>query len=130
MKKLISVAVGFVLIGGLAACGSEEAKDVDKNLTKDADNFSVSRRVTFVNGITDRVVLEITGKCSVDPGDSNRMSVICKTDDKYIKHFLGKSDNVFWTVEQVEASDTSASHYRFVLRPGSVIPEVSIRPSK
>jgi len=114
----------------LAGC-STEAEDVDRNLTTDADNFKIARKVTFVNGITDKVVLEITGLCSVDPGDANKMSVKCKTNQgSYVKHFLGKSDNVFWTVEQIEASNTSASRYRFVIRAGALLPEVSTAPTQ
>lgn len=126
--KLVAVlGISAVLLAGC----SKEADDVDRNLTTDADNFKVFRKVTFVNGITDRVVLEIQGRCSVDPGDVNRMSVICKDNEgKYVKHFLGKSDNVFWTVEQLEASDTSASRYRFVIRAGALLPEVTTAPTK
>lgn len=128
-RKLIAVAaIGATLL--VAGCTSEAA-DVDKNLTKDADNFKVARRVVFTNGITDRELLTVEGFCSVDPGDAVRMSVKCKTDDgKYVKHFLGKSDNVFWTVEQLEPSDTSASHYRFVLRPGSLVPKVDVNKAQ
>jgi hypothetical protein len=130
MKARILAILAIVAALVLAGCSSE-AEDVDKNLTKDADNFKIVRRVTFVNGITDKVVLEISGLCSVDPGDASKMSVKCKTNDgKYVKHFLGKSDNVFWTVEQLEASDTSASRYRFVIRAGALLPEVTTAPTK
>ncbi|MCD5310966.1 beta-sandwich lipoprotein [Kineosporia babensis] len=115
---------------GLAAC-STEAESVNENLNKDADNFKVARKITFVNGITDKVILEAQGLCSVDPGDANRMFVTCKNDDgKYVRHSLGKSDNVFWFVEQLEATDTSTSAYRFVVRPDSLIPEASVESSK
>ena len=127
-KTIILGAVAAVLL--TAGC-TTEAADVDKNLTKDADNFKIARRVIFTNGITDRELLRVEGYCSVDPGDAEKMSVKCKDNSgKYVKHFLGKSDNVFWTVEQLEASDTSASRYRFVLRPGSLVPDVDVKQSK
>ena len=125
-RKLIAIPVVLAAALALSAC-QDEAQDVDKNLTQDADNFKITRKITFVNGITDRELLVVTGKCSVDPGDAYKMSVKCKTDDgKYVKHFLGKSDNVFWTVEQTEASDTSASHYQFTIRPAAIIPNVKV----
>lgn len=121
----VAVMVGLATLG-LSAC-TTEAQSVNDNLSKDADNFKVARRITFVNGITDKVILEAQGLCSVDPGDSQRMFVTCKDDDgKYVRHSLGKSDNVFWFVEQLEATNTSTSAYRFVVRPDSLIPEVSV----
>lgn len=109
----------------LAAC-TKEADDVNKNLSTDADNFKIVRTVVFVNGITDKTLLEITGKCSVDPGDGRRMTVLCKTDSgEYLRHALGQSDNVFWFYRQEEAANVSKSHYRFTVRPESLIPAVT-----
>lgn len=127
-SKLIATGVvGILALAGLAGC-SKEATDVNKNLSTDADNFRIARTVTFVNGITDKVILQIEGFCSVDPGDSNRMTVTCKDDQgKYVRHALGKSDNVFWFYEQTQAANVSQSHYRFVVRPEALIPEVVVR---
>ena len=127
-------AIPLLAVVGLAvsltAC-DPEAKDVGKNLSTDADNFKISRRVTFVNGITDKVILEVDGKCSVDADNPVKASVLCKTDSgTYVKHLITLSDNVFMSVEQTEASDTSASHYRFVLRPGSLIPDVDVNKAQ
>lgn len=126
-KRIIGVVTGLVALAALAGC-SKESEDVNKNLSTDADNFKIARTVTFVNGITDKVILQIEGFCSVDPGDSNRMTVTCKDDQgKYIRHALGKSDNVFWFYEQTQAAEVSKSHYRFVVRPEALIPEVVVR---
>lgn len=123
-RKLMLLPVIAVL--ALAGC-TKEADDVNKNLAIDADNFKVARKVTFVNGITDKVMLEIQGLCSVDLSDPARYSVTCKGNDgKYLRNFLGKSDNVTVLVEQLEATNTSTSHYRFVLRPESLIPEAQV----
>lgn len=127
-NRLIAVVAGaLALIGILTAC-TKEAEDVNKNLSTDADNFKVARTVTFVNGITDKVILQIEGFCSVDPGDGNRMTVTCKDDQgRYVRHALGKADNVFWFYEQIQAQDVSKSHYRFVIRPAALVPEVTVR---
>lgn len=126
MRFTALLAAGIVLVS-LSAC-TKEADDVNKNLSTDADNFKIARTVTFVNGITDKVILQIAGFCSVDPGDANRMTVTCKDDQgKYIRHALGKSDNVFWFYEQTQAAKVSQSHYRFVVRPEALIPEIVVR---
>lgn len=129
-RAVIATTIAAVAVLGLSAC-STEAESVNENLSNDADNFKVARRITFVNGITDKVILEAQGLCSVDPGDGNRMFVTCKDDNgKYVRHSLGKSDNVFWFVEQLQATNTSTSAYRFVVRPDSLIPDVSVESSK
>lgn len=128
-RTIIATIVAGLTVLGLSAC-TTEAESVNENLSKDADNFKVARKITFVNGITDKVILEAQGLCSVDPGDANRMFVTCRDDHgKYVRHSLGKSDNVFWFVEQLEATNTSTSAYRFVVRPESLIPEVSVESS-
>ncbi len=123
LKVLASLAIGLTVLTGC----SKEAEDVNKNLSTDADNFLVARKVTFINGITDKVMLEIQGLCSVDMGNPERYSVTCKVEkDKYVKHLLGKSDNVTVAVEQLTATNTSTSRYRFVLRPEALVPDVDV----
>jgi hypothetical protein len=40
---------------------------------------------------------------------------------------LGLSDNVTFFVEQVDAADVSAYHYRVVFKPQTIIPDVDFR---
>lgn len=124
MKKFLAAgAVGLLILTGC----TKEAEDVNKNLSTDADNFQIERKVMFVNGITDKVMLDIQGLCSVDLSDPARYSVTCKdAAGEYVRHFLGKSDNVTVVVQQTSAKKTSTSRYRFVLRPESLIPEAEI----
>lgn len=111
----------------LAACS--DADVASHNLSKDADNFKIPRRIIFVNGITDKYLLEIDGLCALgntdDPGE---LSVTCKTrDGKYKKHFLGLSDNVTYVVEQVEGVAVSDARYKVIFKPSTVVPDVEVR---
>lgn len=125
-RKIAIVAVAVTALA-LTGC-TREADDVNRNLATDADNFKVARKVTFLNGITDKTMLEIQGLCSVDLSDPARYSVTCKNNNgAYLRHFLGKSDNVTVVVEQLEATNTSTSRYRFVLRPEALIPEAQVQ---
>lgn len=126
IRKFMAVLFVLFTLILITSC-TKEAEDINRNLDTDADNFRIARKVTFVNGITDKVILQIEGFCSVDPGDGNRMRVTCKDDQgKFIRHALGKADNVFWFYEQIQAANVSKSHYRFVIRPESLIPDVDI----
>ena len=128
MKKKIAALMGAVMLGlGLAACSSGDAAVVNENLNKDADNFKVNRRVVFYNAILDKYILTVEGFCSVDPGDSNRMTVTCKVGSEYKRNALGKSDNVLWWYEQLGTSGVSPNHYKVVLKPSVIVPEFEVR---
>lgn len=125
MRKLL--ALGLMLMLALTACS--DADTVSHNLSTDADNFKVMRRVVFYNGITGDYMLSIEGLCSLgnadDPGE---LSVTCKTGpDEYKKHFLGLSDNVTYFVEQVDGANVSADHYKVIFKPSVIVPDIEIR---
>lgn len=126
MNKKIKIAAAVLLLMGLAACSSD-ADVASKNLSTDADNFKINRRVVFYNGITGEYILQVEGFCSVDPGDANRMSITCKVGNGYKKHFLGKSDNVTWFAEQIDSANVSTIHYKVIFKPSAIIPEPEIR---
>lgn len=123
MKKLIVAAVA-ILATALAGC--TDADIASQNLSKAADQFEINRRVVFYNGITDSYMLTIEGRCSLGNNDSaGQLTVTCKTGPgQFKKHFLGLSDNVTYFVEQIEAADVSAYHYRVVFKPQSILPDV------
>jgi hypothetical protein len=128
-KIILGVLLGLLFL--LTSCN--DAKIASYNIVKSADNFEVYRRVVFFNGITDNYLLEITGYCSINGGvgsqvNINELEVICKTNkSQYKKHLLGLSDNVAYFVEQLDASDVSAYHYRVTFKPQSIVPDIDLR---
>lgn len=125
LKKAITASVAVATLA-LAGCSSD-SDVVDKNLTKDADNFKVLRRVVFYNAILDKYILVVEGYCSVDPGNAQRMTVTCKVGKEYKRNALGKSDNVLWFYEQLKPSGVSSSHYRVIFKPSTIVPEPEVR---
>lgn len=125
-RLLIVVAsIVFILVG------CTEADTVSSNLSKSADSFEIDRRVVFFNGITDKYLLTIEGKCSLGNFDSDKQrSVTCKTgEDEYKKHFLGLSDNVSYFVEQLEGENVDPYHYRVIFRPEQIVPDIDLQTS-
>ena len=118
----------LLAILGLSAC-DKDADVVSRNLSTDADNFKIMRRVVFYNGITGNYILEITGLCSLGNQDtSKRMTVTCRTGSStYKKHVLGLSDNVTFFAEQIESANASSYFYKVVFKPSTIIPEIEIR---
>lgn len=114
-------------IGLLAACS--DADIASKNLSKAADQFEITRRVVFYNGITGDYMLTIEGLCSLGNNDKPReLTVTCKTGaGTYKKHFLGLSDNVTFFVEQVEAAPVGVYHYRVIFKPQTILPNIDFK---
>lgn len=138
MKKKIlhgvvaaGLGLGLLAVGGCTDPGPQpsDAEVVNRNLTTDADNFKILRRVTFYNAIKDVIILQVEGYCSVEPGtaDARRMQVVCKVGNGYKRNALGDSDNVLWFYEQLDAANVSPDHYKFVIKPSTLIPNIEVR---
>lgn len=123
----LALIAAALLLTGCSSWTTPEAEDVNKNLTQDADNFKIFRVVSLINTRTDKELVRVEGRCSVEVNDSLSATVLCKTDDgKYVRHGMTRATDTVMVWEQLEASDTSASHYQFTLRPGALIPEVKV----
>jgi hypothetical protein len=114
----------------IAGCSSD-SQVASRNLSQAADNFEIERRIVFYNGITDKYMLTIQGRCSVEVDvTKNKLDVTCKTGPhEYKKHFLGLSDNVTYFAEQVEGADVSVYHYSVIFKPQSIMPDVIVKGS-
>lgn len=128
MKKLLIPVVMLMIALGLSSCTSD-ADTVSENLSKAAENFEVERRIVVFNGITDKYLMVVEGRCSIED-DDNRLDIICKLgDDQFIKNYAGLSDNVSYWVEQSTAIDVSEYHYRVTFKPQSILPDPDFRGS-
>ncbi|WP_250507653.1 hypothetical protein [Caballeronia sp. GAFFF3] len=124
MKKLV---LALACLSALAGCN--DADVASRNLSKAADNFEINRRVVFYNGITGEYMLSIEGLCSLGNADKSReVTITCKTGPaSFKKHILGLSDNVTYFVEQPDAANVSAYHYKVVFKPSVIVPDISIK---
>lgn len=130
-----AIAAGGVAVLALLAAGCTSQSDrASENLSRDAEEFKVPRRVVFFNGITDKYLLTIEGRCSVESSESKlggSLEVTCKVgEDAYKKHFLGLSDNVSYFVEQLEPRDVSVYHYQVIFKPETIIPDLQLDVGK
>ena len=119
---------GVLLMAGvllLSGCDTD-ANIASRNLSKAADMFEIERRIVFYNGITDTYILSVEGRCSVE-FYSDKFVVTCKTENGFVKHYLGRADNVFPFVEQLETADVSAYRYKVIFKPLSIIPDIDLK---
>lgn len=132
-RTILALAAALVVLPLLlTACTKTDADVASKNLSKAAEQFEVPRRITFINGITDKYLLTIEGYCSVettDAGLDGSLEVTCQVIQKngkkaYKKAFLGLSDNVSFIVEQLEPVQVSTSRYRVIFKPEAIVPNI------
>ena len=120
----------LLLIGCLAGC--TEAEKVSYNISEEADNFNVFRRVTVINARSDELILELDGYFSieVDNGD-NQLEITCNIGDgKYTKHFIGLNEWVIYTVEDLSGADVDPYHYEIHYLPEGNVIDFKFRESK
>lgn len=132
MKALAISALLALSILTLAGCRQDDAQVASHNLSKAADNFELNRRIVFINGITDKYLLSIEGRCAfeVEQAAKPKVAVTCKTGPSaFKKHTLGLSDNVTFFSEQLDAADVSVYHYRVTFKPQALLSDVDFRGS-
>lgn len=124
MNKLLTLLVLLVMV----LTGCTDADVASANLSKEADQFRINRRIVFYNGINGEYILVIEGYCSLGNYDAEgELSVTCKTDeDEYKKHYLGLSDNVTYFSEQVDGVGAAVDHYKIIFKPSAIVPDFDL----
>ena len=128
MKILRAFLILAALSGLFYGC-SRDAQVASQNLSYEADNFNLQRRVVFYNGITGEYMLVVEGLCSIEYDSVDKqLELTCKTGpDTYKKHFLGLSDNVTYFVEQLEPKAVDKYHYKVMFKPASILPDIDVK---
>lgn len=129
MRRRALVATSLLVATlALAGCKSN-AETVSENLSKEAEQFEVQRRIVGINGITDKELFLVEGKCSISR-EADALVVTCKhADDDFRKHYVGKADNMIWISTQLDGLDVSEYHTKIVLKPESLIPDFDLETS-
>lgn len=118
------IVITIALIATFAGCGSN-ADTVSKNISKEAEKFNVQRHIVGINGITDKVLFEVEGRCSIE---TNRVLVVtCKHSPKdYRKHYIGLSDNVTFVNVQTKGLKVSQYRTKIIIRPEALLPDLDL----
>ena len=117
MKRKILTAFGGLILLAAILTGCSESARVEYNLTEEADNFNVVRQLTVINCLQGDVLFQMTGKMSITADTSdNQLEIIVENDDgTYAKHFVGLSDNVTYTIEDLNLGKNEVEKYKYTL---------------
>lgn len=123
MKKTIAIIlVAIIMVVSFAGCTDRQAQRTSQNISLEADNFRVLRRLTVVNLRSDTPLFELVGLFSLSD-ESNRLVITVKTDaNNYKKHFISKGEWIFWDVEDLSGSDVNTFRYEVNILPETFIP--------
>lgn len=116
-KRIVCVlAMAALAVGMLAGCETEASR-VEYNLTQEADNFNIVRQLTVINCLQGDVLFQMTGKMSITADvDDNQLEIIVENEDgNYTKHFVGLSDNVTYTIEDLNLGKNDVEKYKYTL---------------
>lgn len=114
-RKILAAIIAVSAAAGITACS--EASRVESNLTKEADNFNVVRQLTVINCLQGDVLFQMSGKMSITADVSdNQLEIIVENEDgNYTKHFVGLSDNVTYTIEDLNLGANDVEKYKYTL---------------
>lgn len=121
MKKIVAILLVSMLL--VFSTGCTEADHVSVNVSKEADNFNVVRRLTVVNCRSDKVILQMIGRISIQDV-SNGIAVLVEIDRErqiYQKHYVYLNDWTMYTVEDVSGVSVSAYDYELEFMPKSIV---------
>ena len=128
MNKVKTAVVIMVLaalcVVAVSLCGCEEANRVSYNISKEADNFNVTRRVTVINTRSDKCLLQMTGKISIEDV-TDGIAVIVELDRAkgiYQKHYIYLNEWTMYTVEDVSGIGVSKYAYEIEFMPQTLVP--------
>ncbi len=122
MKKILVVLAIILMVSVLAGC--TQAEKVSYNLSKEADNFNITRRLVVMNVRDNTIIMQAVGKISItaDIAD-NQLEIIAEiAPGVYEKNFVGLNPYIVYTVEQCDPAIVSQYGYELEWMPEALIP--------
>lgn len=122
-KKVIILFVAIIIVlGMLSGCG-RQADRVSYNLSLEADNFNVARKLTVINQRTDTILFQMTGNFSIEKETDGDLAVIGENENgTYYKHFIYLSSEISYIVEDLGTTGVNKYKYEINFNPNMLIP--------
>ena len=103
--------------------GCTQSDEVSHNISQQADNFNVTRRIAVINARTDKPIFELIGNFSLRNNGANELEVIVECEKGvYKKHFIYLNEWTIYVVEDVSGAYVSPYHYEVNFLPEMIVP--------
>ena len=118
-KKLMitTMLMGVFLLGGC-----RESDKVSYNVSQEADNFNVVRRVAVINARTDKIEFEVVGGISINAGSDQLEIMVEVGKGEYKKHIVNMTEWNMYVVEDLEGAEVNEYKYEVNYMPESIVP--------
>ena len=104
-------------------CGCTQADRVSHNVSKQADNFNVTRRLAVINARSDEPVFEMIGNFSISNTSTNELAVTVEVaPGTYKKHYVYLNQWTIYVVEDVSGAYVDPYHYEVNFLPEMIVP--------
>ena len=127
MKKHIAIILSVLLVASLALClsGCRESERVNWNVSQEADNFNVMRRLAVINTVSGEPVFEMVGRFSINADvEQDQLEVVVEVaDGKYKKHIVGLNQaTTMYVVEDINGAKVNKYQYEINYLPKMIVP--------
>ena len=126
MKKKLTITIlllSIILRSIVLFTGCTEASQVSYNVSQEADNFNVLRRLAVINSRTDKVEFEVIGAFSLEAESSKKINIVCEMEDgTYKKHIIGLNENTMYVIEDIGGAEVNKYKYEVNYIPESIVP--------
>lgn len=126
MKKKTILIISLLTFLSLSGCSLQDEADVASyNISKEADNFNIYRRITIINNQSDITMLEFEGWCSinVDIAENQLELTYRVSENEYYKDFIGLNDRTTYVITQLDGANVDKYHYEWMYHSnGDLIP--------
>lgn len=122
IKRVIAGVLAGATLLCASGCGRQSTR-VAHNISKEADNFNVTRRLEVINARTDKPVFELIGNFAIANNDTNELEVTVEIGKGiYKKHLVYLNDWTIYVVEDVSGAYVDKYHYEVNFLPEMISP--------
>lgn len=116
MKRIITLCLIALMLFTL--CGCTESDRVNVNISVEADNFNVLRRLTVINMRSDKPIFELVAYFSLSNNLTNELVVTCETGNGiYKKHYVYLNELTMYVIEDLSGASVSPYYYEINFLP-------------
>ena len=122
MKMNKKLMITTMLMGVFLLGGCRESDKVSYNVSQEADNFNVVRRVAVINAMTDKIEFEVVGRISINAGSDQLEIMVEVGKGEYKKHIVNMTEWNMYVVEDLEGAEVNEYKYEVNYMPESIVP--------
>ena len=117
MLRKIAVALIAVLVA-VSVSGCTEAGRKSREISKNANEFNVERRITVINTRTDTILWQLTGTFSTQHSSGDLDVIVDLGDNRFAKHYFDLNDWTTYVVEDMSNENLPDHYYEMKFLPG------------